>query len=82
MNTQTRATAEAFAEKLEIVMIKEKITRAELARRTGLTRATINGILAGSVNFEMRTIITIAHALGYGIELKVEQGTNDEQPST
>ena len=53
-----RATEEIF-----LAMEREKISRAELARRLGTSPAYVTKVLRGKANFTLATLARIAHAL-------------------
>lgn len=57
---------EALSELLE----REGVTKAELARRLGKTKAAVGEALSGEANLTLRTIADLADALGY--QVKVE----------
>ena len=56
-------------EKISELMEASKVTKSELARRTGSSKAYITQVLAGSRNITVHTLAALAFALGYRIEL-------------
>ncbi len=52
------------------LMEDQKVTKAELARRLGRSRAYITQMLSGSTNLTVRTLAEVAYALG--VEVKLE----------
>ena len=53
------------AEFLTVLMAKEGVTRAELARRLGRSKAYVTQVLRGSNNLTLRTLAELGTALGY-----------------
>ncbi len=60
----------ALLEEIVTAMKTKGITRAELARRLGTSRAYITRMLRADVNFTMMKLVQIAQALG--TQLKVD----------
>jgi transcriptional regulator with XRE-family HTH domain len=56
-------------EKISELMEASQVTKSELARRTGSSKAYITQVLAGSRNITVHTLAALAFALGYRIEL-------------
>ncbi len=56
-------------EKISALMEVSNVTKSELARRTGNSKAYITQVLAGSRNVTVHTLAALAFALGYRIEL-------------
>jgi transcriptional regulator with XRE-family HTH domain len=52
------------------LMEERKVSKAELARRMGRSRAYITQLLSGSTNLTVRTLAEVAYALG--VEVKLE----------
>ena len=50
---------------------KARITKAELARRTGLTRPYVSAILKGSHNLTVKTMSRCLFACGYEVAFKL-----------
>ncbi|SRR6266545_2479484 len=59
----------AMTETLSGMLEREKITKTELARRLGKTKAFVGEILSGETNLTLRTIADVADALGYRLKL-------------
>jgi len=51
------------------LMREQKVTKAELARRLGRSRAYITQMLSGSTNLTVRTLAEVAYALGAEVRL-------------
>lgn len=60
---------ESVTEKLLELMEREDVSKAELARRLGKSRAYITQILDGSRNMTLRTVADVAHAIGFDVHL-------------
>lgn len=56
-------------ELLILLMNKDNVTRADLARRLGKSKSFVTQALSGSRNMTLRTLSDIAHALGYRVEV-------------
>lgn len=52
------------------LMQERKVTKAELARRLGRSRAYITQMLSGSTNLTVRTLAEVAYALGAEVRLE------------
>ena len=50
-------------------MEKEDVTKAELAKRLGKSKAFVTQMLSGSRNMTIHTLADVAFVLGYKIEL-------------
>jgi len=72
------------AEMISILMEEKAVTKAELARRVGKTRADITQLLNGSRNMTIHTLADLAFALGSRIEFKARacQLQNIDQAET
>lgn len=53
------------------VMNKQKVIKAELARRIGCSRAHVTEVLNGTRNMTLRTLSDLANALGYEVKIKL-----------
>ncbi|MBM3498125.1 MAG: helix-turn-helix transcriptional regulator [Armatimonadetes bacterium] len=60
-------------------MNKHGISRAELARRLGKSRAYVTRMLNGQPNMTLKTLTLIAVALGEGIDLFVPSSVKEER---
>lgn len=60
----TMAYKTSFADWLENELVKREISQAELARRAGVTRSAINGVLTGYRGIGVEMCNGIAKALG------------------
>ncbi len=52
------------------LMQQQQVTKAELARRLGKSRAYITQMLNGSANLTLRTLAEVAYALGAEVKLE------------
>lgn len=52
------------------LMEEQKVSRAELARRLGRSRAYVTQMLRGTTNLTLRTLAEVAYALGAEVKLK------------
>ncbi len=59
-----------MTETLSRMLEREKITKTELARRLGKTKAFVGQILSGDTNLTLRTIADVTDALGYRLKLE------------
>ncbi|MFY9821639.1 MAG: helix-turn-helix transcriptional regulator [Thermoanaerobaculia bacterium] len=60
-----------FTEDLCRLMKENDVTRAELARRIGSSRAYITKLLRGNANFTLTTMVKLAMAVGGAIHIHV-----------
>jgi transcriptional regulator with XRE-family HTH domain len=60
-----------FIEDVWRLMEEQKVSRAELARRLGTSRAYVTKLLGGNANFTMHTMTKVAMALGAAIHVHV-----------
>jgi transcriptional regulator with XRE-family HTH domain len=51
------------------VMEQQHVTRAELARRINSSRAYVTKVLQGNTNFTLESLVRIARALSFNVEL-------------
>lgn len=56
-------------ELLSTVMEENQITKVELARRLGKTKAFVTQCLSGHQNMTLRTLADLFHVLGYRLQL-------------
>jgi len=52
-------------------MEEQKVSRAELARRIGTSRAYITKLLGGNANFTLMTMVKLAMALGGAVHVHI-----------
>jgi transcriptional regulator with XRE-family HTH domain len=57
-------------ERLAVIMAKEEITKAELAKRLGKTKSFVTQCLSGEANLTLRTIADLFGALGYKVNIE------------
>ena len=60
-----------FSEELCRLMEEKKVSRAELARRIGTSRAYITKLLGGSANFTLLTMVKLAMALDGALHVHI-----------
>ena len=60
-----------FTEDVCVLMDKQGVSRAELARRLGTSRAYITKLLGGNANFTLETMTKVAMALGAAVHVHV-----------
>ena len=60
-----------FSEDIWRLMEEQKVSRAELARRLGTSRAYVTKLLGGNANFTLHTMTKIAMALGATVHVHV-----------
>jgi len=60
-------------EKIIELMQKEKITKANLAKRLRKSKGYITQLLDGSRNFTIKTIADIFHVLGYSLKIEEDK---------
>lgn len=60
-----------FAEDVWRLMEEQKVSRAELARRLGTSRAYVTKLLGGNANFTLQTMTKVAMALGSTVHVHV-----------
>ena len=75
-----------FAEDIWRLMEEQKVSRAELARRLGTSRAYVTKLLGGNANFTLETMTKVAMAFGCTVHVHVadQKATTrwiDELPS-
>ncbi len=69
----------AATERICELMDKHDISRAELARRLGKSRAYVTRMLNGQPNMTLKTLTQIAVALGEGIDLFVPSSVHEDR---
>ncbi|HYU35589.1 MAG TPA: helix-turn-helix transcriptional regulator [Thermoanaerobaculia bacterium] len=60
-----------FSEDIWRLMEEQKVSRAELARRLGTSRAYVTKLLGGNANFTLHTMTKVAMALGATVHIHV-----------
>ncbi|MEP7008738.1 MAG: helix-turn-helix transcriptional regulator [Acidobacteriota bacterium] len=61
-----------FTEALWARMEEEKVSRAELARRLGTSKAYVTKVLGGNANFTLYSLAKLAFAVGAKVRVSVE----------
>ena len=73
IETMAGETVARFLKQIEERMRTKMMTRAELARRLGISRAAVTEIFTGSPNKTVRTMTAIADALHHDLILEVNR---------
>ena len=60
-----------FTEDLQRRMEEQEISRAELARRMGTSRAYVTRLLGGDANFTLMTMVKLSMAVGGALHLHI-----------
>ena len=60
-----------FSEDIWRLMEEQNVSRAELARRLGTSRAYVTKLLGGNANFTLHTMTKVAMALGAAVHVHV-----------
>lgn len=60
-----------FTEDLDRLMKEKRVSRAELARRIGSSRAYITKLLGGGANFTLHTMVKLAMALDGAVHIHI-----------
>ena len=60
-----------LTEDIAALMQEKKVTRAELARRMGISRAAVTAFLRDGSNLTLRRMLRIADALGAELTVKI-----------
>ncbi len=53
-----------IALKIRKLLRQQRMTQAELATRLGVTPSQVSKLLSGKINFELKTLVSIQHAIG------------------
>ncbi len=61
-----------FTEALWARMEEEKVSRAELARRLGTSKAYVTKVLGGNANFTLHSLAKLAFAVGGKVRISIE----------
>lgn len=64
-----------FTEDIFLLMEKQGVSKAELARRLGTSRAYVTKLLGGDANFTLQTMTRVAMALGAAVHVHVAPQT-------
>lgn len=67
----------SFTENLHRLTEEMGVSRSELARRLGTSPAYVTKIFRGDVNFTVETMVKLARAIGYGLELRLVSSGKD-----
>ncbi|HVS80885.1 MAG TPA: helix-turn-helix transcriptional regulator [Pyrinomonadaceae bacterium] len=64
-----------IAENIYLAMKREDVSKAELARRLGKSRAYVTQILQGGVNFTIESLVRIATVLDCELDMRLAPNT-------
>jgi transcriptional regulator with XRE-family HTH domain len=67
------------AEEIWTAMEHEGISKSDVARILGKSKAYVTQVLSGSRNMTLRTFATIAHILGYEVEVSLKRRTSEAE---
>jgi transcriptional regulator with XRE-family HTH domain len=73
LETSAEETAARFIREVEDTMRFRGVTKAELARRMGISRSVVTRLFTGSSNLTIRRMTAIARALGCELVLDVRR---------
>lgn len=66
-----------YTAEIDRLMAEREVTRAELGRRIGATPAYVTKVLRGETNLTVKTMVSLASALGAQVEIRVfEEGSH------
>jgi transcriptional regulator with XRE-family HTH domain len=68
-----------FGQQLERAMANEKMTRTDLAAKSGMAYRYVCRVLDGKANLETATMLRLAHAVGCTINLRLI--SNEPEPT-
>ena len=68
-------------EAVSVVMEKEGISKAQLAKRLGKTKGFISQLLSGGRNLTLRTLAGLVDALGYRVTITVSKDRDSRSVS-
>ena len=71
----TESAKQEVAENIFLAMQREDVSRADLARRLGKSRAYVTQILQGGVNFTIESLVRIAIVLNCELDLRLNPRT-------
>lgn len=63
----------SVAERIWFLMQKQGVSKAELAKRLGCSKAHVTGLLSGGRNMTLRTLADISYALDCGVAVSIRQ---------
>jgi transcriptional regulator with XRE-family HTH domain len=67
-----------LCEQIYLIMQREGVTKAELARRLKTSRAYITKLLQGSANLTLESLVKVARALGCKLSVKLRSKAGEE----
>lgn len=72
MTREAKEAAKHFGQQLERLMVNEKMTRLDLAAKSGMNIHYLTRVLDGKANLETMTMIRLAQALNCRVEMRLE----------
>jgi transcriptional regulator with XRE-family HTH domain len=69
----------AATELISELMEKEEVSKADLAKRIGKSRAYVTQLLSGARNMTMHTLADLSFALGYVVELHIQPAHQEKE---
>ena len=69
-----------FAEQIARAMKSQGVTKAELGRRLGVSRAYTTRVLDAPPNLTLLSMAKVALAMGLTVELRVAETSSEEEP--
>lgn len=80
-DVEVEALASHLTDLIAQVMDRTNVTRAELARRLGVSRAHITQTLSGERNMTLRTVAEALYELGHRLEARAVPLDDDAEPT-
>jgi transcriptional regulator with XRE-family HTH domain len=71
----------AVTEEIARLMVEQEVSKADLARRLGVSKARVTHLLNGTPNMTLKTIAAASAALGTEVSLRLER-TSASDPAT
>lgn len=81
-NTDVYIQDKFIRTRLASIRKSKKLTQKQLSDMTGLSQATISNIESGDNSYTLRSLIRIAEALGYEINIDKKVGEDNDTETT
>ena len=81
-NTDVYIQDKFIRTRLASIRKSKKLTQKQLSDMTGLSQATISNIESGDNSYTLRSLIRIAEALGYEINIDKKVGEDNDTKTT
>ena len=81
-NTDVYIQDKFIRTRLANIRKSKKLTQKQLSDMTGLSQATISNIESGDNSYTLRSLIRIAEALGYEINIDKKVGEDNDTKTT